>query len=99
MKKNQELGKQEPVRTLTKEHIASFKAISSSKTRLKLEQEAIGDEVKALSTKLGWPAKKINSVIAMMVKEQEKGGALQESSEVVDTVEQILGINGLSADE
>lgn len=86
----EEFTKPEPVTTLTRDHIMTFKSIASSKTRLKLEQEAISDDVKGLAKKLGWSNAKVGSVISMMMKEQEKGGVIKETNEITETVGQIL---------
>ena len=93
MKKKKEMGQQEPVRTLNREHINAFKAIAENKKKMKFDQEAISDDVKVLAEKLGWPTKRIGSVVSMLMKEEEQGGALQESSEIVESVEQILGLS------
>lgn len=92
MKKNKELAQQEPVRVLSKEHITAFEAIAANKTRIKLDQEALADDVKALGEKLGWKSGKLNAVISMYMREQEKGGVIQDSNDVIEVVEQILGV-------
>lgn len=86
----QKKEKQPPVQTLTAEHINAIKAIVGNKTMIKLNKEALADDVKALTEKLGWSSKKVNSVISTYEKEETVGGALKESNEIIDAVEQIL---------
>lgn len=90
--KKSKAEKQAPVQSLNREHINAFRAIAANKTRIKLDQEAISDDIKALCDKLGWNGKKVNSVLSTFMKEEEKGGVIKESNEVIDAVEQILGL-------
>lgn len=90
--KKDKTEKQAPVQSLNREHINAFRAIAANKMRIKLDQEAISDDIKALCDKLGWNSKKVNSVLSTFMKEEEKGGVIKESNEVIYAVEQILGL-------
>lgn len=90
--KDNSIAKQEPVQSLTKDHIIAFKAIAASKTRIALDQEAVSDDIKALAERLGWKTKKVSSVLATMKKEEQQGGIIKESEEVLDFTRQILNI-------
>lgn len=85
--------KVEPVQTLNREHINAIKAIIANQTKIKLDKEALNDDIKALTDKLGWSSKKVNSVISTYNKEESVGGAIKESNEILDAVEQIIQLD------
>lgn len=89
---NEEIVKQESVQRLNKEHIMAFKAIVDSKKRIALDTEAVRDDIKGLAEKLGWKPKKVNSVLSIMIKEEQEGGAIKETEEINGFVRQILNI-------
>lgn len=91
--------KQPPVQSLNREHINMFRAIAASKIRMKMEQEATSDDVKALCDKLGWPAKKVTAVLNTFMKEEEKGGIIKESNEIIEAAEQILNLTSNLANQ
>ena len=84
-------GAREPIRTLTEEHKKMFLAIVANKSQIKMDQEAIKDDIKAVSEKLGIKVGDVNKVVSLISKEQEKGGAIESENNIVSLAEQVLG--------
>ena len=85
---------QEPIRTLTDEHKKMIMALVLNKAQIKLDQEAISADTKAIAEKLGIKTGGINKIVSLIVREQEKGGAIQNESDILDLAEQCLGGSG-----
>lgn len=83
--------KKEAIRILTEDHKKAFLAIVENKVRLKLDAEALRDDVKALSEKLGIPTGEVGEIVNLILKEKEKGGALQSKGNTLDLAEQVVG--------
>lgn len=75
---------------LTTEQKKSLLAIAENKNRLKLDQEAIKDDVKAVSEKLGISVGEINEIVNIIMKEQEKGGVILAKTKTLSLAEQVL---------
>ena len=84
-------NKKEAIRVLTEEHKKAFLAIVENKVRLKLDSEALRDDIKALSEKLGIGTGEVGEIVNLIMKEKEKGGALQSKSNTLDLAEQVVG--------
>lgn len=87
----------EPVRTLTDEHRKAIMAIVHNKVQIKLDQEAIRDDTKAVAEKLGLKTTDLNKIISLVITEQEKGGAIQEQENIADLANQVLNRNAETA--
>lgn len=83
-------GSAEGTRVLSKEHKDALFAIVQNKRRMKLDQEAIKEDTKAVAEKLGIPVGKVNKIIGLIIKEQDEGGAIQEEQDVLDLVGQVV---------
>lgn len=81
----------EPIRTLTTEHKNMILALITNKNQLKMDQEAIRDDTKAIADKLGLKVGEISRVVTLVTQEQEKGGALSNLENVIDLANQVLG--------
>lgn len=72
-------------------HKKMFLAIVENKMRAKLEAELAREDVKGLAEKLNVTPGEINSIVGLVMKEQEKGGAVRAQSKIIDYTEQVLG--------
>ena len=81
----------EPVRTLTEEHKKMILALVGNKNQIKMDQEAIRDDTKAIADKLGLKTGEVNRIVSLVIQEQEKGGAIKDVETVIDLANQVLG--------
>lgn len=87
-------GSTEPVRTLTEEHKKMLMALVGNKNQIKMDQEAIRDDTKAIADKLGIKPGEVNRIVSLVVQEQEKGGAIRDVENIIDLANQVLGHDG-----
>lgn len=87
-------GAAEPVRTLSKEHKSSIMALVHNKNQIKMDQEAIRDDTKAIADQLGIKPGEVNRIVSLVIQEQEKGGAIRDVENVIDLANQVLGHEG-----
>lgn len=81
----------EPIRTLTPEHKKMIMALVLNKNQIKNDSEAVKDDTKAIAEKLGLKTADINRIVSLIVKEQEKGGAIEGETNILDLTNQVLG--------
>lgn len=84
-------GSAEPVRNLTDEHKKMILALVGNKNQLKMDQEAIRDDTKAIAEKLGLKTGEVNRIVSLIIQEQEKGGAIKDQENILDLAGQVLG--------
>ncbi len=75
---------------LNAEHKKAILAIIGNKNQIKLDQEALKDDVKALSEKLGISVGEINAIVNIVSQEQEKGGVILSKTKQLNLAEQVL---------
>ena len=80
----------EPIRTLTEEHKKMIMALVLNKAQIKLDQDAVKDDTKAIADKLGIKVGDVNKIVSLVAREQEKGGAIQSESDILHLAEQCL---------
>lgn len=86
-------GGKEPIRTLTEEHRKMIMALVGNKAQLKADQDAVKDDIKAIADRLGIKAGDVNRIVSLVIQEQEKGGAIQASENILDLAGQVLNQN------
>lgn len=94
-------GKSEPkemVRTLTTEQKKMIIALVENKNQIKRDQETIKDDTKAIADRLGIKTGEINKIVSLIIKEQEKGGAIQLEENILDLANQVLDNIGPGAE-
>ena len=79
------------LRVLSEAHRKSILAIIENKKTMKSDQEALRDDIKAVADLLGIKPGDINEVVSLIIKEQEKGGALMGRNHITSLAEQVLG--------
>lgn len=81
----------EPIRTLTDEHKKMIMALVQNKSQLKLDQEAIRDDTKAIADRLGIKPGDVNRIVSLVSREQEKGGVIRGEENLLELATQVLG--------
>ena len=75
---------------VTVEHKKVLKSILDSMEKIKMDQEALKEDKKALADKMGVKPAIINKITSLMKKEQEEGGVLRQERNTLDLIEQAL---------
>jgi hypothetical protein len=86
-----EEGPRETVQNLTEEHKKALRFLIDEKRRAATLAEQHKEDIKALAEKLGTKAGKVNKLISFIMREEDKGGAVNETSAVLVWVEQFMG--------
>lgn len=76
--------------TLTKEHRQAIMAVVHNNERLKLDKEAITEDVKAIAARIGCKPADVNGMVSIIIQEREKGGVIQARERSLDLARQIL---------
>ena len=75
---------------LTKEHVGMLQSLVYHHQKMKLEQEAYADDIKAVAAKLGIKPGEVKEMVGWLIQEQEKGGVLEAKEQKLDLVRQVL---------
>lgn len=86
---------------LTKEHRRAIMAVVHNTERMKLDKEAITDDVKAIAARIGCKPGDVNGMVGIIIQEREKGGVIEARERSLELARQILDDEdvGGSADE
>lgn len=80
----------EMVRTLTTPQKKMILALVENKNQIKRDQETVKDDTKAIADQLGIKTNEVNRIVSLIIKEQEKGGAIQQEEGILDLANQVL---------
>jgi len=75
---------------LTKEHVGMLQSLVYHNQKIKLEQEAYSDDIKAVAAKLGIKPGEVKEMVGWLIQEQEKGGVLESKEQKLELVRQVL---------
>lgn len=75
---------------LTKEHRQAIMAVVQNTERMKLDKEAITEDVKAIAAKIGCKPAEVNAMVTVIIQEREKGGVIQARERSLELARQIL---------
>lgn len=76
--------------TISHESISAVRAIIDSMVRIKMDQEALGEDVKAVAAKMGVKPAAVKEMAQIVMKEQEKGGVLDAKQKSLAFAEKVL---------
>jgi hypothetical protein len=76
--------------TLTKEHRQAIMSAVYHTEKLKLEKEALTEDVKAIAAKIGCKPGDVSGMVSMIIQERAKGGVIQAKERALDLAKQIL---------
>ena len=77
-------------RTLTEHDRRSIAAIIDAKHRVKLVQEQVRDDVKAVAERLGMKPSELNRIVRLAMRERERGNVLAFEKALIEMAEQIV---------
>ncbi len=73
--------------TLTAELVAAIEALVGNQRRMMADKEMYNDDLKAVAERLGVKSGVLSKRVAMIIKEEEKGGELQSQNSNIDFVQ------------
>lgn len=77
-------------RTLSERDRKAIGLVVESKYRVKLAQDQVTEDVKALSERLGMKSAELNKIIALSMKERERGNVLAHEKALIEVAEQLV---------
>lgn len=92
-KKNEELEGSEDSSmeiVLTKEHIDMVQSLVYSQRKIKMDQEAYSEDIKAVAQKMNLKPGEVKEMVTWVIQEEEKGGVLSAKEKKLDFARQIL---------
>ncbi|MBU6459967.1 MAG: hypothetical protein KGQ58_03690 [Proteobacteria bacterium] len=75
---------------LSTQQMDKIKAIIENRIRISLDQEAIKEDISSVALELNMKSSKLNRLIHIIMKEQAKGGIINEETQLLDMAEAIL---------
>jgi len=76
---------------LTVEHVKMIQSLVYSFKKMKLDQEAYTDDVKAVAQKMDLKPGEVKEMISWIIQEEDKGGVLTAKEKKLDLARQVLG--------
>ena len=67
--------------------------------KVKMENEAIGDDVNGIAAKMGCKPAQVKGIIKLVVKEREKGGVVTEEEQRLEWTREVLDQMDMDASE
>ena len=86
---------------LTVEHVKMIQSLVYSMQKIKMDQEALSEDVKAVAQKLNVKPGEVKEMASWIIQEQEKGGVLSAKEKKLDFARHFFSFidGGQSADE
>ena len=75
---------------LTSEHMKMVQSLVYHVLRIKLEQEALSEDVKAVAQKMDLKPGEVKEMVTWIIQEQEKGGVLSAKEKKLEFARQVL---------
>lgn len=94
MKKKATEAKEKPVSltevTLTKEHVKMIQSLILSMRQIKMDQEALGEDIKGVAAKLNVKPGEIKEMASWIMQEEEKGGVIDAKEKKLEIIRQVF---------
>ena len=75
---------------LTTEHMKMIDSLINHLTRIKMEQEALSEDVKAVAQKTNMKPGEVKEMVNWIMQEREKGGVLEAKEKKIEFMRQVL---------
>lgn len=83
---------------LTSEHIKMIEGLVYHNKKMKMEQEAYSEDIKAVAQKMNLKPGEVKEMITWIIQEEEKGGVLTAKEKKLDFARQVLSHFDIEAD-
>lgn len=80
----------ESVISISPENVSSVRALIANMVKIKADQEALNDDIKAVADRMGVKPAAVKEMANIILKEQEKGGVLSSKEKSLDFARQVL---------
>jgi hypothetical protein len=77
-------------RTLSEHDRRAIAAIIDAKHRVKLVQEQVREDVKAVAERLGMKSSELNRIVRLAMQERERGNVLVHEKALIEVAEQVV---------
>lgn len=84
---------------LTSEHIKMIEGLVYHNKKMKMEQEAYSEDIKAVAQKMNLKPGEVKEMITWIIQEEEKGGVLTAKEKKLDFARQVLSHFDIAAGE
>lgn len=75
---------------LTREHVKAIQSLILSMKRIKMDQEALAEDIKALGAKMNVKPGEIKEMASWIMQEEEKGGVIDAKEKKLDIIRQVF---------
>ena len=79
---------------ITPEHRKAIDAVVLNSERLKMDKEALSEDIKGVAAKIGCKPADVNQMVAIVIQERNKGGAIEARERSLDLARQVLDVEG-----
>lgn len=76
--------------TLTTEHVKMLQGIILNMRKLKMDQEALTEDVKAVATKMNVKPGEVKEMANWIIQEEEKGGVIDAKEKKIDMIRRVF---------
>lgn len=76
--------------TLTKEHVKMIQGVILNMRRLKMDQEALAEDIKAVATKINVKPGEVKEMATWIIQEEEKGGVIDAKEKKIDMIRRVF---------
>jgi len=77
----------------TDEQKRSIEAVIANTHKIKLDQEALKEDIDAVANKIGIKAAELKSLVTLVISEREKGGVIDKKEQHLELAKQLLNSN------
>lgn len=77
-------------RTLSEQDRQAIAAVIESKYRIKLAQDQVREDLKAVAGNLGMKSSELNRIIKLAMQERERGNVLMHEKALIEVAEQVV---------
>ena len=78
--------------TLTKEHVKMIQGVILSMRQIKMDQEALSEDIKGVAAKLNVKPGEIKEMANWIMQEEEKGGVIDAKEKKLDLIRQVFDL-------
>ena len=76
----------------TKEHVKVIQGITMSMRRLKMDQEALAEDIKGAAAKLNIKSGDVKEMANLIIQEEDKGGVIDAKEKKLDMIKQLFDL-------
>ena len=77
---------------LTKEHVKVIQSITMSMRRIKMDQEALAEDIKGAASKLNIKSGDVKEMANLIIQEEDKGGVIDSKERKLDLIRQLFDL-------